>query len=147
MRVMIAVIAMLLAGCAKEEVAPTEPIPEYLSVSQVSFTCYGDDMVFKIKDDEAVQNYSSTQIILLPDKTAFDTIRVDYVQGVSLNDYGKAYYTGLEESDKSDYNNGVFTAGEYCYVFGKTESNNYVMIRGSIDYEDYCVELMKRFLG
>lgn len=139
---------VLLAGCSKEEVVETteeDPMSQYLSSRDISFTAYGDKVTLSLRDNEAFAEISDTEAVIVPDVYDSAEVHVDYIQGNSLNDYAKAYYNSIEEATSSELEDNTFTTNDNFYGFVKTEKNSYVMVTSDKELEDYCRELLDRF--
>ena len=87
--------ALLLTGCGGAPKEETVHTPEYLSITEVSVSIGDETIVYTAMNNEAVKSYSDKQFVVYPDKTLFDTVQVDFVQGNSLNNYIQAYYLSL----------------------------------------------------
>lgn len=139
-------LTLLLVGCGGNDV-PEEtpaPTPEHIEDTAAVFSCYGDSIVLSLEGGEAIQTATDTRVVLLPDKTKFDTVSIDYIEGNSLNDYGAGYYEGLEDSTKSAYEDGSFITSANAYAFLRTEKNSFLMIKGPVALKDYCLSLRER---
>lgn len=136
----------LLTGCGGKDV-PEEtpaPTPEHMETTTVVFSCYDDSIVLNLEGNEAVQTMTDTRVVLLPDKTKFDVVSVDYIQGNSLINYGAGYYEGLEDDTKSAYENDSFITSTNVYAFTRTEKNSFLMVKGPVAFKDYCLSLRER---
>lgn len=122
---------------------PTAP---HIESSYAEFTVYGDEGVgLELKDGEVFQSVTDTQVVVNPDIYQFDTIQIDYIQGVSLNDFGRDYWYAIQDNTKSEYDNG-FTTDEYCYRFVRTEKNSFIMIKGPLSMRSTIESLYNRIL-
>lgn len=140
-----ACLLVILTGCGKTTKAEeTTTTPSYTDATTFTFTCYGDLIKYKVEGDEGIQSATDTQLVILPDKGKSDKITVDYIQGNSLNDYGAAYREGLDDDSKSVYKDSSFSTDSNFYTFIRTEKNSFLMIKGPIGLEDYCVKLKNR---
>lgn len=135
-RILILLCSLMLVGCHKEEVVET--LPPYYDVTQLTFTVYEDNLIIPVEQG-SVQEVSNTEVSLLHDNMV---IRVDYIQGNSLNDYIEAYYAGVEDVTKTSLVDNHFQTSTTCYAFYKSANRNYVMISGPVAAKDYCSELL-----
>lgn len=142
--------SLCLAGCKKEEevvetTPPTLPTAAHVSDTSVVLDRWGDEnVIFSVQGEEAIQEYTDVQIRVLPNVNQFDYVQVDYIQGVALNDFGKAYWAGYQDETKSEYEDG-FTTEDKCFKFVRTEKNSTLMISGPISLEDEIKSIYNRF--
>lgn len=141
--IVISLSALLLTGCGGAPKEETVPIPEYLSITEVSVSIGDETVVYTATNNEAVKSYSDKQFVVYPDKTLFDTVQVDFVQGNSLNNYIQAYYDGVagEKSTKVD---GSFTTASKAYCLKQTEDLNYIIVCGDKSNESFVNDLCER---
>lgn len=135
--------ALLLTGCGgapQEEIVHT---PEYLSITEVSVSIGDETIVYTAMNNEAVKSYSDKQFVVYPDKTLFDTVQVDFVQGNSLNNYIQAYYDGVA-GEKSTLIDGSFTTVSKAYCLKQTEDLNYIIVCGDKSNESFVNDLCER---
>lgn len=145
--VILFISSLTISACSKGVVAETElTTPESLGITSTTFDVYGDDIVFTVSGTEAIQSVTDTQLVVLPNRTEFDTVTVDYIQGNSLNNFPEAYYNGLSDKTTSALVNDKFTTADECYGFLTTSKNNYLLFKGPIDKVDYLSALMERFV-
>ena len=135
--------ALLLTGCGGTSEEKTVPTPEYLSITEVSVSIGDETVVYTATNNEAVKSYSDKQFVVYPDKTLFDTVQVDFVQGNSLNNYIQAYYDGVA-GEKSTLIGGSFTTASKAYCLKQTEDLNYIIVRGDKSNESFVNDLCGR---
>lgn len=134
----LAVASILVSGCSKEH-KETEPVViepetiEHLSDSVIVFDMYGDTFKYQLREDEVLLDISSTSATISLSKVEPIEVYFEYVQGVSLNDWGKCYHAAFT-GEKSDYVDSGFTTDEYVYKFIHSEKNCYLMIRCAVEY-------------
>lgn len=151
----ILLMCLSLTACSKEEepvetTAPPPPPPTAAHVEDINITLdrWGDEgLVFSIKDDEAIQSYTDVQIKVLPNVNQFDYVQVDYIQGVSLNDFGKAYWAGYPDETKSEYESNGFTTDTTCFKFVRTEKNSTLMVSGPSSLSSFVQDIYERLGG
>lgn len=144
--VVLTICSLTVSACSKEVPVETEPpMPEYLDVTNVTLDTYGDNITFAVNGSEAIQSVTDTQVVILPDRTRFDMVTVEYIQGNSLNDFPQAYHDGLSGTDVTDLVDGKFTTSTQCYGFVTTVKNNYLLFKASLDKANYVSALMERF--
>lgn len=132
----------LLTACSKEEEI-VETQPAYQTMSTVAFTKYDDQFTLNLPSNTGVKEASDFKVVLYPDvEDLTHTVEVNYIQGNSLQDYGEAFYDGLTATPKSEYSEDGYQAGDYFYVFKKSENNVYLRMKGGIQDMEYCKELM-----
>lgn len=135
--------ALLLTGCGGAPKEETVPTPEYLSIAEVSVSIVDETIVYTAMNNEAVKSYSDKQFVVYPDKTLFDTVQVDFVQGNSLNNYIQAYYDGVA-GEKSNLIDGSFTTASKAYCLKQTEDLNYIIVCGDKSNESFVNDLCER---
>lgn len=84
-----------------------------------------------------------SRFVVYPDKTLFDTVQVDFVQGNSLNNYIQAYYDGVA-GEKSALVDGSFTTASKAYCLKQTEDLNYIIVCGDKSNESFVNDLCER---
>lgn len=141
--IVISLSALLLTGCGGAPKEETVPTPEYLSITEVSVSIGDETVVYTATNNEAVKSYSDKQFVVYPDKTLFDTVQVDFVQGNSLNNYIQAYYDGVA-SEKSTLIDGSFTTANKAYCLKQTEDLNYIIVCGDKSNESFVNDLCER---
>lgn len=99
--------------------------------------------MYTAMNNEAVKSYSDKQFVVYPDKTLFDTVQVDFVQGNSLNNYIQAYYDGVA-GEKSNLIDGSFTTASKAYCLKQTEDLNYIIVCGDKSNESFVNDLCER---
>ena len=139
---MLLLAVCLTTACSKEsEIIETQPA--YQIMDTVSFTKYDDKFTLKLPNTTGVREASDFVIILYPDIADLTrTVEVNYIQGNSLQDYGRAFYDGLTANPKSEYSESGYQAGDYFYIFRKSENNIYLRVKGGIQDMEYCKELI-----
>ena len=135
--------ALLLTGCGGAPKEETVHTPEYLSIAEVSVSIGDETIVYTAMNNEAVKSYSDKQFVVYPDKTLFDTVQVDFVQGNSLNNYIQAYYDGVA-GEKSNLIDGSFTTASKAYCLKQTEDLNYIIVCGDKSNESFVNDLCER---
>lgn len=135
--------ALLLTGCGGAPKEETVHTPEYLSITEVSVSIGDETIVYTAMNNEAVKSYSDKQFVVYPDKTLFDTVQVDFVQGNSLNNYIQAYYDGVA-GEKSTLIDGSFTTASKAYYLKQTEDLNYIIVCGDKSNESFVNDLCER---
>lgn len=135
--------ALLLTGCGGAPKEETVLTPEYLSITEVSVSIGDETIVYTAMNNEAVKSYSDKQFVVYPDKTLFDTVQVDFVQGNSLNNYIQAYYDGVA-GEKSNLIDGSFTTASKAYCLKQTEDLNYIIVCGDKSNESFVNDLCER---
>lgn len=135
--------ALLLTGCGGAPKEETVTTPEYLSITEVSVSIGDETIVYTAMNNEAVKSYSDKQFVVYPDKTLFDTVQVDFVQGNSLNNYIQAYYDGVA-GEKSTLIDGSFTTAGKAYCLKQTEDLNYIIVCGDKSNESFVNDLCER---
>ena len=135
--------ALLLTGCGGAPQEETVHTPEYLSITEVSVSIGDETIVYTAMNNEAVKSYSDKQFVVYPDKTLFDTVQVDFVQGNSLNNYIQAYYDGVA-GEKSTLIDGSFTTVSKAYCLKQTEDLNYIIVCGDKSNESFVNDLCER---
>lgn len=135
--------ALLLTGCGGAQKEETVPTPEYLSITEVSVSIGDETIVYTAMNNEAVKSYSDKQFVVYPDKTLFDTVQVDFVQGNSLNNYIQAYYDGVA-GEKSTLIDGSFATASKAYCLKQTEDLNYIIVCGDKSNESFVNDLCER---
>lgn len=141
--IVISLSALLLTGCGGAPKEETVPTPEYLSITEVSVSIGDETVVYTATNNEAVKSYSDKQFVVYPDKTLFDTVQVDFVQGNSLNNYIQAYYDGVA-GEKSALVDGSFTTASKAYCLKQTEDLNYIIVCGDKSNESFVNDLCER---
>lgn len=141
--IVISLSALLLTGCGGAPKEETVPTPEYLSTTEVSVSIGDETVVYTAMNNEAVKSYSDKQFVVYPDKTLFDTVQVDFVQGNSLNNYIQAYYDGVA-GEKSNLIDGSFTTASKAYCLKQTEDLNYIIVCGDKSNESFVNDLCER---
>lgn len=141
--IVISLSALLLTGCGGAPKEETVPTPEYLSITEVSVSIGDETVVYTATNNEAVKSYSDKQFVVYPDKTLFDTVQVDFVQGNSLNNYIQAYYDGVA-GEKSTLVDGSFTTANKAYCLKQTEDLNYIIVCGDKSNESFVNDLCER---
>jgi hypothetical protein len=139
-------LCLLLSACSKEEPVETEaviPTVSHVDNLQTSFTCWGDEVLLELEGDEVFAYANETQAKVLPDVYTSDGVVIDYIQGVSLNDFGYTYWYALDDSTKSEYDNG-FTTDTDCYKFVRTEKNSFIMIHGPLSTQKLVDNIYNR---
>ena len=138
-----ALLCVALAGCGESaEEVPEETGPAILEDRQVVFDCYGDEtLTLNLKDDEGLLSVSDSSATFYYND---NEVTLDYIEGNSLNDFSKAYYSGLGIATSSGADYGSFTNEGSYYRFVKTDNNNYVMAKASADLDYYCDQLLDR---
>lgn len=135
--------ALLLTGCGGAPKEETVRTPEYLSITEVSVSIGDETIVYTAMNNEAVKSYLDKQFVVYPDKTLFDTVQVDFVQGNSLNNYIQAYYDGVA-GEKSNLIDGSFTTASKAYCLKQTEDLNYIIVCGDKSNESFVNDLCER---
>lgn len=139
------ICSLVVSACSKEVPVETEPPkPEYLDITEASFTTYGDLITLVIDSNEAIQSLTDSELVILPNRGEFTTVSVEYIQGNSLNDFMEGYYNGLPNTT-SELVDGKFTTDSKAYGFLITEKNNYLLFKAPLEMKDYLSELMGRF--
>ena len=141
--VVMSLSALLLTGCGGTSEEETVHAPEYLSITEVSVSIGDETVVYTATNNEAVKSYSDKQFVVYPDKTLFDTVQVDFVQGNSLNNYIQAYYDGVA-GEKSTLIDGSFTTASKAYCLKQTEDLNYIIVCGDKSNESFVNDLCER---
>lgn len=139
-------VGVCISGCGKEEIEETEtevPTISHIDDISTSFTCWGDEIVLTLQGGEVFEYSNDTQAKVLPDVYTSDGIIIDYIQGVSLNDFGYNYWYALEDDSKSEYDEG-FTTDTDCYRFVHTEKNSFLMIKGPISTQKLVNDIFNR---
>lgn len=150
--IILMLFCLALSGCSKEEepvetTPPPPPTAAHLSDTTVVLDRWGDEgLTFSVEGSEAIQSYTDVQIQILPDVNQFEFVQVDYIQGVALNDFGMAYWSGFQDETKSEYDNG-FTTETECYRFIRTEKNSTLMVSGPIGLKDTVDSVYERLGG
>ena len=132
---------LLLVGCSKKEEIPKETEPQYMSERVCSFSQYADTISISLEDGEFFKSITPTACEILYGDS---TIDMTYIEGNSLNDFPKAVHDSLDAMDISDIKDSSFTADGKYYTFSKSDSNDYIMIRGDESNKSYIKELRSR---
>lgn len=137
-------LSLMLLGCSKgEEVVETVPTPVCLSDTSARLVIDDDVVTYQVEGSEALKSVATNQLVIYPDKTKFDEVLVDFVQGNSLNDFIQAYYNGIEGA-KSDLVDGSFKTESFAYCLRCTDDYNVIIVRGPVALVDFVDSLCER---
>lgn len=138
LKLLILLVVLLIVGCKEKEPEP-EPIqtPTYSSETKATISKYDDVVTYVVNDYSAIQKSSKDEFTVLPDKTKFDSVTVQLLQG-GLNAYlSDVIKDGLinESGSNIEYYRKGFKINGVVYGFIYTTTFNTIMATGT-SYSD-----------
>lgn len=137
-KLVILLAALLIVGCKKKEPEPEPiPMPTYSSETKATISKYDDVVTYVVDDYSAIQTSNKDEFTVLPDKTKFDSVTVQLLQG-GLNAYlSDVIKDGLvnENGSNIEYYKKGFKIDGVVYGFIYTKTFNTIMATG-VSYSD-----------